>query len=120
MIRKTGWEELSGNCRLKAKANQQGIRFPKSVEIFLLKLNRPLQFVFCFMIITGHIFLIYIWAYCKTEVVPFQFLALKLFFFGLFTSFAIGFNEITGANRGTVKSWAYWSDALLLFIEKNH
>ena len=80
MIRKIGWEELSGNCRLKAKANQQGIRFPKSVENFLLKLNRPLQFVFCFMITTGHIFLIYIWAYRKSEVVLFQFSALKLSF----------------------------------------
>ena len=32
------------------------------------------------MIITGHIFLIYIWAYRKSEVVPFQFSALKLSF----------------------------------------
>src|SRR6476646_4184258 len=74
------WKELSGKCPEKTKANQQGIRFPKFVEIFLLKFNRPLQFVFYFMATTGHIFLTYIWVYYKTGVVHFPFLALKLFF----------------------------------------
>ena len=114
-------KELSGKCLEKTKANQQGIRFAKFVEIFLLKFNRPLQFVFYFPTITGHIFLTYIWVYYKTGVVHFLFLALKLFFFGLFIiSFEIGFNEITGAKRGTAKSRVYRSGALLLFIEKNH
>ena len=73
-------KELSGKCLEKTKANQQGIRFAKFVEIFLLKFNRPLQFVFYFPTITGHIFLTYIWVYYKTGVVHFLFLALKLFF----------------------------------------
>jgi len=54
--------------------------FLNIVEIFLLKFNRPLQFVFYFLPIANHIFLIYIWAYRKIEVVHLPFLAWKLFF----------------------------------------
>ena len=73
-------EELSGKCLIKQKSESNWDSLSKGVEIFLLKFNRPLQFVFYFMAITGHIFLVYIWAYYKTVVVHFPFLTLKLFF----------------------------------------
>ena len=73
-------KNCQGNVLQKKGESQCRFAFLNIVEIFLLKFNRPLQFVFYFLPIANHIFLIYIWAYRKIEVVHLPFLAWKLFF----------------------------------------